>query len=436
MGGVEQPSLHPDGSTRVGGDQSSEEEEKGLPQEATEPEAVVARPRAPDLESHGERTSISTERHTSRSIGRTPSTANTRSWREQRDRLRSRITSASKWYGTLQWQPCERHTKLADQVLSEIQMRSSDPSSRSIDKGRTILEMEGDVWIVTASQLYKARSKQLIKKLPAITKHEISDKNKGDLLVKTIALLQVLWLGLQLLARVTSKQPSTPLEIMTLSFAVCSFVIYLLLMKHPQDVMSPVYVEVDRACTAEDMKALAGVCPARFWGDWAIQHDNAIRNNAFHLLCPLRGSKCGIDKFDLCSDDDKKALYYLLGGAAFGGVVFGGVHLLAWDMEFPTDIEHILWKVSSIITMFAPASYGVLVFSYSYIRDRLEERRQEGWRHVSRAGKVGYYIVQSLGMLAFVLARVFLLVEALRSLYYLPRDAFVASWAANAPHVG
>jgi hypothetical protein len=35
----------------------------------------------------------------------------------------------------------------------------------------------------------------------------------------------------------------------------------------------------------------------------------------------------------------------------------------------------------------------------------------------------------------YVLARAFLLVEIFRTLFYLPEDAYVTTWASNFPHV-
>jgi len=41
-----------------------------------------------------------------------------------------------------------------------------------------------------------------------------------------------------------------------------------------------------------------------------------------------------------------------------------------------------------------------------------------------------------LGILLYILARLFILVEIFRSLCFLPPDTWVATWATNIPHIG
>jgi hypothetical protein len=49
---------------------------------------------------------------------------------------------------------------------------------------------------------------------------------------------------------------------------------------------------------------------------------------------------------------------------ALAAIVFGAVHLLAWNSVFPSYAEKILWRVSSFITMFGPlATLGVVLIA-------------------------------------------------------------------------
>jgi hypothetical protein len=101
-------------------------------------------------------------------------------------------------------------------------------------------------------------------------------------------------------------------------------------------------------------------------------------------------------------------------------VIFGAVHLLAWNSVFPSYAEKILWRVSSFVTMFGPlAALGA-------------------GSTLAKFHKGNTALISILGLLSliFCLCWAFVIVEALRSLYYLPPAVFVATWTANVPHLG
>ncbi|UNI23456.1 hypothetical protein JDV02_009274 [Purpureocillium takamizusanense] len=337
-------------------------------------------------------------------------------WRGLRRHLRVEVESASWSYGRLAWRPSAAHTALGEEVLARLATRFADDRLGTTHLARAVLRMEGDVWVLSASQLYEAWKSGLVGKLPHITEDDISDKSKGDALGKVVALIQVSWLVLQLVARAITGKSSTPLEVMTLSFAVCTFIIYILLLDHPQDVMSPVYIRPNRSCRAEDMETLARVSQDRFWG--GRFRNNAIANNTIptiHLPSQYRGARTAV---------------HFVAGAGIAGVIFGSVHLVAWNMQFPTKTEEILWKVSALFTALAPVVATVVQGSTNFVFRRINGRPV-------RVGQdIGCTALLGLQILAFVLARAFLVVEAFRSLYFLPPDAFRATWAANIPHVG
>jgi hypothetical protein len=61
---------------------------------------------------------------------------------------------------------------------------------------------------------------------PRITKDEIQDKSKGDILSKTLVMIQTGWFVLQCIARGVERLPITELEIVTLAFAALNLVTY------------------------------------------------------------------------------------------------------------------------------------------------------------------------------------------------------------------
>lgn len=75
--------------------------------------------------------------------------------------------------------------------------------------------------------------------MPVISEAEIEDRSKGDGLSKGIALLQLVWFVVQLVARRIQNLPITLLEIDTLAVAALTCVAYGLWWKKPKDVACP-----------------------------------------------------------------------------------------------------------------------------------------------------------------------------------------------------
>jgi hypothetical protein len=121
-------------------------------------------------------------------------------------------------------------------------------------------------------------------------------------------------------------------------------------------------------------------------------------------------------------DSYGKSVVYLHLGVAIGGVIFGALHIAAWNLSFPTWIEQTLWRAASIMsTVLLPVMYVPLLVNEFFHRGRVSPRFIKIWDLV-------------FGSL-YVVARAFLLVEIFRTLFYLPEDAYLTTWAASLPHV-
>jgi hypothetical protein len=75
--------------------------------------------------------------------------------------------------------------------------------------------------------------------IPDITKADIEDRSKGDVLSKGIAILQLVWFVIQLAARYAQNLPITLLEIDTLAVAALTCIAYGCWWKKPKDVGRP-----------------------------------------------------------------------------------------------------------------------------------------------------------------------------------------------------
>ncbi|KAF9473621.1 hypothetical protein BDN70DRAFT_964169, partial [Pholiota conissans] len=78
---------------------------------------------------------------------------------------------------------------------------------------------------------------------PRITEEDIQDRSKGNIISKTIIILQTTWFIVQCIARWSQHLPVTELEVVTLGFAMLNGITYILWWNKPQNVGRPVFLE-------------------------------------------------------------------------------------------------------------------------------------------------------------------------------------------------
>lgn len=157
--------------------------------------------------------------------------------------------------------------------------------------------------------------------LPLITKTEemIKDYSKNDHLAKLLALVQAFWFLIQTFARMKEHLPTSPLEISTVAYIACTFFSYLLWWNKPQDVT--VSTPVDHRFERFFHKRPHSHSPQR-----GIKSQLPNKNRPYRLR-------------------DKVILGFTF---QFIATLFGGLHCLAWNYEFPTHEERLLWRISSV----------------------------------------------------------------------------------------
>jgi hypothetical protein len=150
----------------------------------------------------------------------------------------------------------------------------------------------------------------------------------------------------------------------------------------------------------------------------AFKDQKRVPNDGIYMGFDVEGTQMDA-RYDYVMDA------YLI-GFMFGGIVFGSIHVAGWNLMFPTPIEQKLWRISSLLittllpTIFLPillAPHSQTVETFIQNRDLLLQ--------------ISNLVVGVL----YIVARLFLLVEIFRTLLYLPRDAYVSTWASNVPHV-
>ena len=115
-------------------------------------------------------------------------------------------------------------------------------------------------------------------------------------------------------------------------------------------------------------------------------------------------------------------------GFSAATMVYGGLHALAWSAHFHSPIEQLLWRISSVIVMGGiPTFYAVLRFCCFAMIEIIT---------VILFTKQLLFAVFSPIAIAYVLARLYLVVECFIQLSHLPAGVYeVPEWSAYFPHI-
>lgn len=325
--------------------------------------------------------------------------------------LREKNRTMSKWLGRIEWPVNHRNEQLVCDAVAGL-----EPSRITRDRYTAWCEnailLQGQNWVVDASQLCLARKMGILERLPNLTSDDLEDRSKGDALVKGFALLQIGWLVIQLIFRVHKRLPVSQLEIIVLAISACSLATYILMWSKPKDVRTHLVLVAVRYPTIEEVFQIAEQGPVALMeggrvGPW-------IPDRSMHRY----GNK----------DVNVSNTFAL--GTICGGLLFGSLHFIAWDHTFPTHAELLLWRSAAIITLVVPIvltaanrGYRLLVAptlrAHGYIGASDIIERQMGNAILS----------------LYIVARLFVLVEVFRSLCFLPTEAYRTTWSANVPHV-
>ena len=115
-------------------------------------------------------------------------------------------------------------------------------------------------------------------------------------------------------------------------------------------------------------------------------------------------------------------------------IVYGSLHFLGWHTHFPTDVERILWRIATVVSMSpgAAATASFIVFNRMTWRifSSGTSRSQD---FASRSDKV---VASFLIPFIYALGSMYLLIESIRQLWYLSPNAYIiATWSYYVPHL-
>ncbi|XXG97637.1 hypothetical protein Hte_003944 [Hypoxylon texense] len=270
----------------------------------------------------------------------------------------------------------------------------------------------GPPFAINSAQLCVLMSKGLVTQLPDISEDEIKDKSKEDMLVKLLTLGQIGWITVDLIARKASGLSSTLLELAGLNFSICAILIYSLLLEKPKDIKEPIKEFLARQLDDDDKDQLLWLNATGFFRNALYQNrtispKQTIANDMYNAEARLGLLTLGVP-WHITSEDI---------GYGLGTVISGTVYCLAWNFTFPTSAEQIVWRSASVYTAAIFPVYYFAMLSHSWLS------------HDSRLWHAVRRVVANTTYLLYAICRLFMIVDAFRSLAYLPPDAFLTTWS-------
>ncbi|KAM0252813.1 hypothetical protein ACHAQJ_007552 [Trichoderma viride] len=196
---------------------------------------------------------------------------------------------------------------------------------------------------------------------PAISDEELLDKSKKDTVAKLITCFQVGYLIVQCIARGVQKLPVTTIELSTVAIVVCSIMTSICWMSKPQDVHYP--IRIDMPVTMDRVLREAGPIAARTYRQTPLDFVDDLTPSWALNIQPFIKLPVGPHQRPLPRIGDSRlpwletleSLYLCL-----ATMVYASIHLTGWNFKFPSRVEQILWRVSSLILVGTTGLFWVL----------------------------------------------------------------------------
>lgn len=281
--------------------------------------------------------------------------------------------------------------------------------------------------------------------IPVIAEADIEDRSKGDALSKGIAILQLAWFTLQLVARYVQNLSITLLELDTLAVAALIGIAYGFWWKKPKDVGRPhaVYWKAATSPPSElTYDKVNAIFSSKDWVNIFLTYIYPIASlmgtgifNSPRAVHSRRVPSAG--GYDRENARRHRIIILLIG--SLSGAVFGSIHCLGWNVLFQGRTEQILWRAASLAIVSAPLSifllntYAIRLDHFWLDRFWLDRSWLNHWSNIVEAVT---FLAMLANFLMYAVARVTVIVLILMSFRSLPPGVYDAvSWTKFIPHL-
>lgn len=239
--------------------------------------------------------------------------------------------------------------------------------------------------------------------IPTYTTDEINDRSKSDWVTKSLACIQVSWLVVQLVGRASQGPAITTLEIFTCSTVICALTAFGFWWSKPLDIRLPFVIVTghDEDYIRETLRNLV----------------DSPRENAQHIdLNDVRFRKWG--------ENNLGPLVMVTAAAVVSS--YKACQLLAWNFDFPSTAEQILWRAVILV------SAAITLAWISFFKTHPDQRFDQG-----RSGRgLNWNSPDKFMFLGYLSCRAYNLIEIFISLRSAPESVYrTVDWDRVLPHL-
>jgi len=279
-----------------------------------------------------------------------------------------------------------------------------------------------------------------------IHEETILDCAESSSLGKAVLIVQVAWFCTNCASRLIQHLPLSLLEVSTAAHGICTLLTYFVWWSKPTNVAAPTVMRGKEArevyallkCDNEEYKEALKMARKRAAGDSSgptgTEKVNLAANALQHLL-PNPQKPPRLNRRFFGHRPNMIPGAWERGSTGLGGyefiamavspVLYGVIHFLAWNEHFPTRLERLLWRVSSVVVTCSGIVGIPLGITSGVIID-----------HSSGVILVGAVFITLLPPTAHVVSSGFLIVESFRQLFFLEPAAYqLPSWTNYWPHL-
>lgn len=284
---------------------------------------------------------------------------------------------------------------------------------------------------------------------PKITKKEIEDRSKGDFLSKGIAVLQTTWFITQCILRRVANISLTQVELATVAFSALNVVLWILWFNKPLGVAYPFQVPLVAPNTLADLDLLRSPL---------LQHSSTFTRIQTHfrsrfkekgllalmyifIIEPFIVTWSSVKDMITCDSLDQVPNQFSVPtfyapsspndiiATVIGlgvGILFGGIHCVAWSFDFPSIPEEYIWRTSAATITAIPLIFFVIV-------ENVRMQTTEACFHYFSGVRV---LTVCFAIILYCISRAVLVVLPVLSLRCLPPDALLEfQWSSFIPHI-
>lgn len=260
---------------------------------------------------------------------------------------------------------------------------------------------------LTGKDLIKLRETNRVARLPDITEEELIDRAKDDPFIRTISVARIIWSTVQILVRAVKKLSICPLELAVLAFAACAIIIYGLYWDKPKSIGVSTTISLQH----------------QDYHTWIANELEEDGDSIINLVLPVGKRPFGAPLHAAdgrASSDSKKFAIPTAAAMLAAMILFGAIHIGAWNFTFPSTFELYLWRCAS--------TYSVMHATIALLAAVFICNAEDGGKHFPNilpgwCGVLLFLIV----LLLYTASRLIILVEIFRTLCFLPPYAFVST---------